>query len=268
MWKNIEYYTPLLNDFCRQVQPIARTSNYPHGLYIPHPVDEDAYWSAKSKCFYIGRDTYTWCDFVYMFEYFEDGDIGGYIAEQNNTWPGNPQTLIEGWGNKRTFWPMILKLHIYLATGRLVRNVWDFTEEDKTLLRQIGWGNINAVEVQKSLEKETDKETGKNYWELCNQKQYWEIVSRSQPLNKFKHILDLYAPDKVFIFCWDFNENSYFEGLDFASVEFADRILEYSFKGYRTKAYCTYHPNAFSFRQMDFYDVLLKLGNRALEASK
>ena len=75
-------YIPLIQDFKKQTLDlyekvwINKTSDF-SGLFIPHVFDN--YYSAKTKVFFIGQDTYEWLELEKIYDLSEKD----YLAENN-----------------------------------------------------------------------------------------------------------------------------------------------------------------------------------------
>ena len=102
-------YIPLIRDFKNQTADlykkvwINKTADF-SGLFIPHVFDD--YYSAKTKVFFIGQDTYGWSELEKTYTLSEKD----YLVE-NNKWPKSIDVTLE-WTNPYTFWNFVNRLQL------------------------------------------------------------------------------------------------------------------------------------------------------------
>ena len=102
-------YIPLIRDFKNQTADlykkvwINKTADF-SGLFIPHVFDD--YYSAKTKVFFIGQDTYGWSELEKNYTLSEKD----YLVE-NNKWPESIDVTLE-WTNPYTFWNFVNRLQL------------------------------------------------------------------------------------------------------------------------------------------------------------
>lgn len=62
---NIEYFSPIFKRYLLEIQPV-KDCGYWQLPFIPYTFHR--YKSAPFKVFYIGRDTYYWCEYDNLYE--------------------------------------------------------------------------------------------------------------------------------------------------------------------------------------------------------
>lgn len=251
-----EYYRHRLPDFLSEIDSFGDIG-YPYGVFLSHPLPE--YDNAKKKVFYIGRDTNGWIDFSEMMELYHKDRIMDYI---DNQWPTSPEEMA-GWGNKMTFWTVVFKLHIYLSHGIILPRLEDYSEEQKRCLLELGFGNMNSVEVPSSMQNDGS-------WVDIDEEKYWAFKNSSRRFDRLKDILDLYHPVIVYIFSWT-DDNIFIQGLELVedlSLREDHWRAVYTIKGYGTQLVWTSHPTYFSRRiTRDVNKVVKYLGDTVLGKS-
>jgi len=236
MTKQEEIYGPLLDDFCLKIKKYYKKIDIP-GLFLANVMPN--YSNSKIKYFYIGQDTYYWTDFDNMVDLCASNNAKNYI-KTNNKWLSPKNIISQSSNNAGSFWTMVIRLHIYLSQNEFV-NVNQLTNEQKELLKTIGWGNLNSIELPESLKKE-------ERWEGINENHYWDIKNKSEVFDKIKLIFEIYDPDIIFIFNWcsDSKAEQALEGLDvkFNKDTFIQNIIStYDVKGTNKKIIWSSHPN-------------------------
>ena len=104
--------------------------------------------NAPLKIFYVGRDTYYWKEIELMLDAFDNGNLESYLWE--NASAVDLETRLN-WGNgSGAFWSFVNKLHLYIRTGQ-IQDLNDLTEEDKAILQEVGYGNVNCMELDDTL---------------------------------------------------------------------------------------------------------------------
>ena len=247
---NTTVYLPLLRQFCDSALPLYRCG-YPYGPFIPHVFPR--YGAAPLKIFYVGRDTYYWVPNSHpngFLRCVEERRLGDYLRESANT--VTPERTLEWANNAGSFWTLAAKLQIYLLTGELPGDVRQLTTEQKYCISQLGYGNMNAIEVRESLVNEgtwddiTDVETYRRWKALAH---------TSERLNPQ---LAAYHPDVIFIFNWE-ERPDFFDGLDVTwhkpYYEEPFRAV-YTVKGYDTKIIWSCHPRRFSFLKTNVEEMV------------
>ena len=189
-----------------------------------------------------------------MIEYYENNNIDEYVKENNNWLSTN--RIIEYSNNKSNFWTLIIRLHIYLHTKRLI-NVNEISEEEINLLEEIGWGNINSIEIPKTLMNE-------GRWDDLDKNFYQDIKEKSRIFDSLKFIFDIYNPDYLFIFNWDDNkEEDVFNELTpiWNKEEYTHGIIStYTFENYKTKLIWCPHPNNLRYKSMNINELIEIIG--------
>ena len=252
LWETVKTLVNEIKDFT--------SDSYPHGIFVSHPCS--GYGKAVSKIFYFGQDTYWWMDkeaggFDGMKKLFLSGKWQEY--RKLNSWPHSPEEILK-WGNRITFWPFVVKFHLYHTKGQFFKSVYDIDDDMKGALMEIGYGNIHSIEVPRTLIKEG--------CEPADWGKYHELATACGKIDKLKLILDEYSPEAIVVLCWSWSENYFFDGLDpvFYPLYEKDgkRFAYYTFKGYDTKLICLDHPQSRKFPKSDF-DGMIKLTSKLLK---
>jgi len=204
------------------------------------------YGKQSPRMFYVGRDTYGWDlakegGFSAFFEKYDAKDLGGYIDENANAL--TLEKRIEAWaGSVYSFWHVINQLHLKIRFGN-TGNLLELSAKEKDALDEIGYGNLNSIELPATLEKQ-------ECWGDIDQEKYWVIKQASERcLDKYRFILNAFSPDCTIITSWSGNESAYFEGLEYEELPAPDcGVLKV--KIYRVRSadklstvIWTYHPS-------------------------
>ena len=226
-------YIPLLEKFCSGIKDYHKKIDI-NSVFLANSMMN--YEESTEKYFYIGRDTYGWHNFDQMIELCTSNKADEYI-NINNKWLTPENIISHSSNNSGSFWTTVIKLHLYLSTNKIVKNVNNLTKDQIKLLKSIGWGNLNSIETTPA-------------WEIINPDYYWDIKIKSKIFDKLKIILDIYKPKKIFIFNWCDNNkcDEYLENIDVEfdnKVYIQDIIAIYKIKNYDAKIYWTSHPNRF-----------------------
>ena len=171
------------------------------------------YWDSERRFFYIGRDTYSWSlgeGFSEFFSKYDTGDFDGYLKENARVLTAADR--IEGWaGRSASFWYVVNTLHLYLRLHRMP-DLWNLTSEEKDVLDEIGYGNLNSIELQQTLAKE-------GYWNDMDQEKYQKIKDASESIfDRYELLFDAYNPQLSIITTWTGNEKNYFSGLEYEQI--------------------------------------------------
>ena len=252
---NIPYFRPLLENFCNKFRHSGiDPDSIPYGVFLPY-VFQTSYYKADRKIFYMGRDTYGWIPFNEMMRLYDNNNIWKYLNQ--TTYQVDDDKALE-WGNSSgAFWPFILKLHIYIRPGKYVEDLsmLDESSDERLSLYEIGYGNMNAMELPESLDNE-----GVDY----DPQAYAKVKELSTPFDRIKHILDAYSPDFIFIFNW-VDAEEIFEGLNVTWHKehyIDDKLAVYTIEGYSTKIIWSSHPRRFSFIGENTESMVRLLGNK------
>lgn len=248
---NTTVYSPLLTQFF-QTGGSHYTCGYPHGPFIPYAMS--GYRNAPLKVFYLGRDTYYWAPKEQLFNSMQNGTPDAYLKVNSEV--VTPEDILKYNNQSGSFWNFVAKLHLYVRTGCIVDDINTLSEKDKQLISEIGYGNLNAIEVQKTLENE-------GTWpEITSVPDYRKLCQAGRLLDNFKTLLDAYHPDYVVILTWD-KKDDIFDGLNahFLKDYYRDGIREvYEIEGYNTKLIWSVHPRRFSFMGTNVRQMILQLG--------
>lgn len=253
---NIRYFRPLLENFCKSVSDVD-TELVPYGAFLPH-VFSTSYYKADKKIFYLGRDTYGWLRFDRMMSLYKEGKLWKYLNEV--TYEVDADKALEWKNAAGAFWPFVLKLHIYIRTGKYVEDLLQMEEDsdERLSLNEIGYGNMNSMELLQSLKDEDA---------YVDEEVYAKVKELSAPLDRIKHILDAYSPDFIFIFNW-VEADEIFEGLNVTWHEkhyIDDKLAVYTIEGYDTKIIWSSHPRRFSYLGENTESMVRLLGDKLNE---
>lgn len=247
---DISYFKPLLEKFCETtIQNFD--CGYPYGPFIPYTMPE--YINADIRFFYMGRDTYGWVKKKELISDYKSGNLENYLIKNSSS--VDVEKMLEWKNNAGSFWTMVAKLHLFIRTGQYHDDITIANQNDKKILNEIGYGNLNAIECPYSLQTE-------GIWkQITSQEKYWKIKEAGHVFEKIKLILEAYAPDYIFIFNWE-ERDDIFEGLDFKwhKEYYKDGIQAvYTIKGYKTKIIWSTHPRRYSFLQTNMKEMINNL---------
>lgn len=239
-----EIYLPLIEEYCRQNEEAIITSGYP---YIPFmPIAFRNYHKSNPKIFYVGIDTYYWIqDVKKLMGCYKNNNLFT-ILDMNNK-EVTPERILQDWySNKGRFWEFVCKLHLYIRTSKILTNddLRSLSPQEKEMIHEIGWGNMNSVELVKTLIKE-------GTWENISSDFYWQLKKSSEEIfDPIIHIIKAYSPDYIILLGWGENEKHVFKGLDYKPKdEFYNHNFRalYTLSNLKTKIIWTSHPSRFSF---------------------
>lgn len=209
--KYIEYITPFLKDFWKAESDNYTNSHYPYGLFLPHVFD--SYQNSKKKIFYIGQDAFYWIDGNKMKELFNDNKFEEYIRQNNEVMASVNKKL--AWGNSAgAFWTMVIKLHLYINTGKWL-DISKLGNEYNKLIQSIGYGNVYSLALKHTIETFGDGSD-------IDYNKYGEVKDYLFREERLKPIIDIFEPDYVIILCRNlgpYQEENYFKGLNISFSE-------------------------------------------------
>ena len=225
--KYIEYYKPLVQQFCAEITPQEL-----EGLdHLPQPflpLFGKGYEQSSLRLMFMGQDTKGW------------GQCKRYIEKELN----NPGCEIENifaeiedrnfieWGrNTHSFWGFAMAL---LAGIHGMPN-WNAMKkgEGVEILSSFAWANSNAIELWPSLSYHTSGVPRKT----------WEAARKAGThFNKIRHVLETLEPNVIILTCKSINKIELFEGLNVSESTVAKGIVSYSLEGYNTIILHTFHP--------------------------
>ncbi len=237
--KNV--FDPLLRQFCQDTEQIQIDENF-SSIFLPHTMS--GYDKADKKIFYFGRDTNGWLPTKYLMQNFKDQRLDKYIDE-TSSWINDYGFLDYNKNSAYGFWTLSMKLHLKL------KGITDNIRIDKTfydheyidLLNDFGYGNTNAIEVQKSLQNQ-------GIWQTLDKSKYWQVKEKSKIFDKLIHTIKAYHPDLVFIFNWACDEKLFLEGLNYINEKLDlinNQFWVYTLNDTKTKIVWTIHPRTLSF---------------------
>lgn len=251
---NKQYYLPLLKDFCNKTIPLYENGAYDQGPFIPYVMSN--YYDASNKIMYVGRDTYYWESFETLLNAYKGDNLGLYLDANKRC--VNVEKMLEWKNNTGSFWNMVDKLHLLIRTGNYYSDITTIGLEEKSLLEEIGYGNLYSIEILKTILKRYEDD------DYQPPKEYWEICEAAKPFETLKSMIEAYNPDYVFVFSWIDKENDFLKGTDFS---FQKEWYEDSFrsvftsKKYNTKLIWTSHPNRYSFLQTSVEEMCTYLAD-------
>ena len=212
---------------------------YPYGPFLPYTMPN--YNSAAEKIFYIGRDTYGWADKTSLISSFQNNNLDSYISA-NSSIVTIENLLDPTWTHKSTsFWGFVSRLHLLISTGSYRSDIKCLTRKEKNALSQLGYGNLYSIELRSTL--------GDLYNRISPKISYKTICNEAHRFEKIKLILDLYAPDYIFILSWS-NREDILDGLQTVNHQewYKEGFLSiYTINGYHTKIIWTAHPRRFAY---------------------
>lgn len=244
---NETYFVRRFEHIINDVTDIRRCG-YGQMPFIPYTFS--LYQSAPLKAFFIGRDTYYWCDYdesyannlrAYMKDNAEYVTIDNY---QND------------WSTSGSFWGMVGKMQLQLYTGKYYNSIEELTKNEWKILDSVGYGNLFPLELPSTLKKKKynygHKGIERNeYEDIVDRVSYRTLQRKFQSFCNLKAIFEAYGePDVVFILSWSGSEKIFFEGLDYESKnEWYEHGLRevYLSKTHKTKVIWSSHPRRFSF---------------------
>ena len=255
-WLNNEYFKPLLKQFIQENNQLCVESGYPWGLFIPYVFPN--YKNAPIKIFYVGRDTYYWKEMKVMLESFNKDNLENYFSE-NASAVDVDKSLV--WGNSSgAFWSFVNKLHLYIRTGQ-IKDLNNLSDEDMAILKEVGYGNVNCVELNQTL-------LNNEGWaaEEFNFEKLALLRERSKIFDKISHIIKAYNPDVIVILNWVYDDY-YLDEFDFKWQEKLniDSIQAvYLSDLTKTKVIWSSHPNRFKFLGENQESMARQLGDLIL----
>ncbi|MBD5257491.1 MAG: hypothetical protein HDS52_02220 [Barnesiella sp.] len=259
MTKQEEIYSPLLKLFCDQNGVDLLQSGYP---YLPFlPVAFERYERAQVKMFYVGIDTYYWIT-GQLYALMESAHMNNFhnIINLNNQCV-TPYRILEDWYNdKGRFWEFVVKLHLYIRTEKILNNesLRNLSVEETNFVKEIGWGNMNSIELSKTLKKE-------GIWDSLEKNHYNSLKQSSELiLDPLINLINAYNPDYLIILGWGGPESHVFKDLDYQAL---DEFYEESFRAlyllnnYKTKIVWTSHPSRFRYMSTNQDEMIPYIGD-------
>lgn len=234
---NKKYYLPLLRNFYENTKDLYEESKYPYGPYIPYVFSN--YSKAPVKILYCGLETYGWVKADDFLKYGEENRLEDYLDEDARTVTSATSLT---WGNREgNFWPFVNRLHLMLRTGFYADDLSKIDDEQKKIISEIGYGNLQAMESPKTLNNEG--------FDIENWEAYSDMRKSAHAFESIKSMIDAYEPDYIIILTWRDSEATY-DGLEFEWINSCykkDFLSVYKIKGRKTKIIWTSHPRRFSF---------------------
>lgn len=251
---NSSYFAPIFLDYLRNIKEVENCG-YWQLPFIPYTFPK--YQSSPLKVFYVGRDTYYWCEYDAMYDNNEQ--IVPELYLHNNADYVSVGNIEKDWNKPGSFWGMVSKLHLQLLTGVYHQSINELTESDWNLLEGIGYGNLFSIELLETLKKKKyiskgdDKERSE-YDDIKDFQGYNSLRTFAKPFENLKTIFSAYGePDIVFILSWA-EKDDFFEGLDydFQKDKFENYMRSvYISNNHKTKVIWSIHPSYFRYKKMN-----------------
>lgn len=111
--------------------------------FIPYTFS--LYQSAPIKAFFIGRDTYYWCEYDESYA----NNPRAYMKENSEYVTVN--RFKKDWSISGGFWSMVGKLQLQLYTGKYYNTIEELTEKKWKILDSVGYGNLFPLELPSTL---------------------------------------------------------------------------------------------------------------------
>ena len=253
---NVEYFKPLLQRFISKNKNLYEESGYPFGLFIPYTMPN--YINAPIKIFYAGIDTDYWTDKSVMLNGYNDNNLEDYFfANQSNV---TAEKSIKNWGNNAgAFWSFVNKFHLFIRTGKIC-DLTQLSEDEMDIIKEIGYGNLNCMELNKTLGKKGYDNSNLDIEKLSL------LRKESREFDKIEHILNAYNPDFIVILNWE-DRDDYFGNIKFNWHKdlYIDKIRAvYTLEGYNTKIIWGPHPNRFKYLGKNQENMIRELGDLIL----
>lgn len=249
---NRAFYLPLVQRFFKETQQLY-SCGYPYGPFIPYAMPR--YQEAPLKVFYLGRDTYYWAPRDRFLESMRNGKPEDYLKANCDVLKADD--ILNGYNNNSgSFWNFVAKLHLFIRTGHYFEDINALGSREKQLIEEIGYGNLNGIEVRKTLENEG------TWQEITSVADYHKLRQSGKVFEKIKNLLEAYHPDFIVIMNWE-ERDDIFEGLNVHWLKdyYMDSVQAvYEIEGYDTKIIWTAHPRRFGFLGTNPRQMVMRLG--------
>lgn len=252
-------YQEVLATFCHDIISDNRIPESElEGIFapcIPHVFK--GYDKSPMKIFYLGKETYGWRKMHELLECYRHNRLEEYLDKNNNV-IGSHKAMIEYSNNKFNFWTFVIKLHIRLRTGEIIDDVNTLSDEQKVLLDEIGYGNVNSIETSQSNGID---------WTKTRQETYDLVKQYSRKIDSLKILLDTYKPDLIVISYWD-ECDDIFEDLKtkHLSQYYINNLRAiHTIEGYPTKILWTSHPHRYSFLGYNITSAIKEMTDDCLD---
>ena len=241
--KYVEYFTPLIQDFIREMEPLELPAidRMPEPFF---PMFGTRYEQSALRLVIIGQDTRSWGD-LRNFIPAEMAEPGSRLLASLGEFQDHDFT---GWGSTRqTFWGfammMLAAIHGQDNWGAMKRGAMS------EVLDSFAWGNCNAVELY-----------GSSASGLGVPLEFWEKVRRAgEPLNRFRHIVETLKPQTAIVLYQGMNPATYFEGYHYDEVSAIDGVTHYRLPEIGVDVFHVPHPRNMNFNEgPDYFCARLK----------
>lgn len=237
---NKEYYLPLLKNFCEKVIPFY-DKGYDQGPFVPYAMP--FYKNAPVKVMYVGRDTLYWEPYKTLYNAYKEDRLEDYLDA--NTKCVDVDKMLAWNNNMGSFWNFADKLHLLIRTGEYCSDINDIGEKERSILMEMGYGNLYSIEVLDTLKKKHEEPN------CIANPEYIAICQAAKPFEMLKTMIEAYLPDVVFVLSW-IEKNDFFDGTDYKwqerwyreSNEQKEYRSVYLSDTFQTKVIWTLHPNA------------------------
>lgn len=253
--KYLRYIIPELQEFWKEHRDNYINSGLTDGLFLPYAFER--YDRCNKKIFYIGQDAPYWLSGECMTTLFDENKYLQYVLINHEVM--RPLEKRFAWGNNSSaFWPMVIKVHMYLMTNTWYNDIYNISSQDLEWLETIGYGNANSVPLLRTIW---------NYWEDTNiqQMNYYDVVRGSYCFNHLGAIIDNYEPDTIIILGRSFNVGSFFRETDifpygaFSYKENGVHAEVVNHKGKKIRIVWTYNPNYYKFIGENMHSIANKI---------
>jgi len=159
------------------------------------------------------------------------------------------------------------RLHLLIRTGKYCPDLTNLTTEEHNILEEIGYGNLNSIEIPSTLSKRWEGWQFPSKEDKCK---YESIQKSGKIFEGFQRIIDAYHPDLIIVLSWTEKEDELID----SDYQYQPNLYEENYKSiFLSKTsnppiIWSLHPSRFRFlgtnnEEMAFYlrDAYLKIKN-------
>ena len=206
------FIIPKLQEFWNNYREDYLKSGLTDGLFLPYAFD--GYDSCEKKIFYIGQDAPFWAKAHCMSTLFDDNNYRQYLRLNQDVMRPIEKRL--GWGNRTSFWTMIIKTHLYITTNVWHNDIYKISDLDKKQLETIGWGNVHFIPLRQTIN---------HYGQHSIQpKAYTAVDNALKDINDLQILVDVFSPNTIVILSTTFDSHRYFEGLNIVWLDLPSSV--------------------------------------------